>query len=151
MHSIKSTRKKTQKGTSYAIIKFSDLKSVFELFVFSDIFEINREVLIEGNSLMLTLMKNYIDEKKIQKKINVKKIVTLKEVINKPIDLLKLKFNNLSELEKIKHLNKDKGKTTIKFELQDKNNKLVFDLKDKRKIDFKQLNSLKIKENLILD
>ena len=29
--------------------------------------------------------------------------------------------------------------------------KLVFDLKDKRKIDFKQLNSLKIKEKLILD
>ena len=100
---------------------------------------------------MLTLMKNYIDEKKIQNKINVKKIVTLKEVINKPIDLLKLKFNNLSELEKIIHLYKDKGKTTIKFELQDKNNKLVFDLKDKRKIDFKQLISLKIKENLIIE
>ena len=96
-------------------------------------------------------MKNYVDEKKIQKKINVKKIVTLKEVINKPIDLLKLKFNNLSELEKIIHLYKDKGKTTIKFELQDKNNKLVFDLKDKRKINFKQLNSLKIKENLIIE
>jgi hypothetical protein len=100
---------------------------------------------------MLTLMKNYIDEKKTQKKINVKKIIKLKEVINKPIDLLKLKFNDLSELEKIKHLKKDEGKTTIKFELLDKQNKLVFDLKDKRKIDFKQLNSLKIKENLILD
>ena len=148
---LKTQEKKTQKGTSYAIIKFSDLNSVFELFVFSDIFEINREVLTEGNSLMLTLMKNYIDEKKTQKKINVKKIITLKEVINKPIDLLKLKFNDLSELEKIKHLKKDEGKTTIKFELLDKQNKLVFDLKDKRKIDFKQLNSLKIKENLILD
>ena len=148
---LKTQEKKTQKGTSYAIIKFSDLNSVFELFVFSDIFEINREVLTEGNSLMLTLMKNYIDEKKTQKKINVKKIITLKEVINKPIDLLKLKFNDLSELQKIKHLKKDEGKTSIKFELQDKQNKLVFDLKDKRKIDFKQLNSLKIKENLILD
>ena len=148
---LKTQEKKTQKGTSYAIIKFSDLNSVFELFVFSDIFEINREVLTEGNSLMLTLMKNYIDEKKTQKKINVKKIITLKEVINKPIDLLKLKFNDLSELEKIKHLKKNEGKTSIKFELLDKRNKLVFDLKDKRKIDFKQLNSLKIKENLILD
>ena len=49
------------------------------------------------------------------------------------------------------YLKKNEGKTTIKFELQDKQNKLVFDLKDKRKIDFKQLNSLKIKENLILD
>ena len=64
---LKTQEKKTQKGTSYAIIKFSDLNSVFELFVFSDIFEINREVLTEGNSLMLTLMKNYIDEKKTQK------------------------------------------------------------------------------------
>ena len=100
---------------------------------------------------MLTLMKNYIDENKTQKKINVKKIITLKEVINKPIDLLKLKFNDLSELQKIKYLKKDEGKTSIKFELQNKQNKLVFDLKDKRKIDLKQLNSLKIKENLILD
>ena len=148
---LKTQEKKTQKGTSYAIIKFSDLNSVFELFVFSDIFEINREVLTEGNSLMLTLMKNYIDENKTQKKINVKKIITLKEVINKPIDLLKLKFNDLSELQKIKYLKKDEGKTSIKFELQNKQNKLVFDLKDKRKIDLKQLNSLKIKENLILD
>ena len=127
------------------------MNSVFELFVFSDIFEINREVLTEGNSLMLTLMKNYIDENKTQKKINVKKIITLKEVINKPIDLLKLKFNDLSELQKIRYLKKDEGRTSIKFELQNKQNKLVFDLKDKRKIDFKQLNSLKIKENLILD
>ena len=100
---------------------------------------------------MLTLLKNYINEKKTQKKINVKKIITLKEVINKPIDSLKLIFHELSELEKIKHLNKDKGKTTIKFELQDKQNKLIFDLKNKRKIDFKQLNSLKIKENLIIE
>ena len=96
-------------------------------------------------------MKNYINEKKTQKKINVKKIITLKEVINKPIDLLKLKFNDLSELQKIKYLKKDEGKTSIKFELQNKQNKLVFDLKDKRKIDLKQLNLLKIKENLILD
>jgi len=48
-------------------------------------------------------------------------------------------------------LKKDEAKTSIKFELHDKQNKLVFDLKDKRKIDFKQLNSLKIKENLILE
>ena len=148
---LKTQEKKTQKGTSYAIIKFSDLNSVFELFVFSDIFETNREVLKEGKSLILTLMKNYINDKKIQKKINVKKIITLKEVINKPFDFLKLNFNDLSELEKIKRLKKEEGKTTIKFEIQDKQNKLVFDLKDKRKIDFKQLNSLKIKENLIIE
>ncbi len=52
---------------------------------------------------------------------------------------------------KLNPLKKDEAKTSIKFELHDKQNKLVFDLKDKRKIDFKQLNSLKIKENLILE
>ena len=56
---------------------------------------------------------------------------------------------NLENLDQ--NQEKDEGKTSIKFELQDKQNKLVFDLKDKRKIDLKQLNSLKIKENLILD
>ena len=33
---IKVQEKKTQKGNSYAIIKFSDLSNVFELFIFSD-------------------------------------------------------------------------------------------------------------------
>ena len=98
---------------------------------------------------MLTLMKNYVDEKKTQKKINVKKIITLKEVINKPINLLNFKFSDLSELKKIKLLKKNEGKTTIKFEIQDKQLNIVFNLKDKRKIDLKQLNTLKIKENLI--
>ena len=57
---LKVQEKKTQKGNSYAIVKFSDLSNVFELFIFSDIFEINRDNLIEGNSLMITLIKNYI-------------------------------------------------------------------------------------------
>ena len=40
--------KKTIKGNSFAIIKFSDLSKVFELFLFSEILEINRKNLIEG-------------------------------------------------------------------------------------------------------
>ena len=33
---LKIQERKTQKGNSYAIIKFTDLSSVFELFIFSD-------------------------------------------------------------------------------------------------------------------
>ena len=146
---LKTQEKKTQKGTSYAIVKFSDLESVFELFIFSDVFEINRDLLIEGNSLMLTLMKNYIDEKKIQKKINVKKIITLKEVINKPIDQLKLSINNLQELEKIAKLKIENGKTNVSFNIMQGDSKLSFELKDKRKVDHKLLNALKINENIV--
>jgi len=68
---LKVQEKKTNKGSSYGIIKFSDLSNVFELFIFSDIFEINRNNLKEGNSVMLTLIKNYSDENRIQKRINV--------------------------------------------------------------------------------
>ena len=51
---LKVQEKKTQKGNSYAIVKFSDLSSVFELFIFSDIFEMNRDLLVEGKSLIIT-------------------------------------------------------------------------------------------------
>ncbi|MDF1857722.1 MAG: DNA polymerase III subunit alpha, partial [Candidatus Pelagibacter bacterium] len=54
---LKISERKTAKGNSYAVIKFTDLTSVFELFIFSDILEINREILIEGNSLIITLIK----------------------------------------------------------------------------------------------
>ena len=66
---LKVQEKKTQKGSSYAIVKFSDLSNVFELFIFSEIFENNRDNLFEGNSLMITLIKNYSDNDKSQKKL----------------------------------------------------------------------------------
>jgi DNA polymerase III, alpha subunit len=99
---LKVQEKKTQKGNSYAIVKFSDLTSIFELFIFSDIFEINRDKLIVGNSLMITLMKNYIDESKTQRRINVKKIVTLSEILNKDYEKMKFKINSLEEFSKKK-------------------------------------------------
>jgi len=148
---LKVQEKKTQKGNSYAIVKLSDLSSVFELFIFSDIFELNRNKLIEGKSLMITLIKNYTDETKIQKKINVKKIVTLKEVLNSNFEELKFKINNLDELTKLKKLSKKEGKTKITFQISDKVNNYTFTLKEKRNIDNNQINELKIRENILLD
>ena len=148
---LKVQEKKTQKGTSYAIVKLSDLSSVFEIFIFSDIFETNREKLIEGSSLMITLMKNYIDSAKTQKKINVKKIVTLKEVLNSNFEELKFKIESLEELKKLKSLSKKDGKTKIIFQISDKDNNFTFALKDKRKIDNNLINELNIRENILID
>jgi len=146
---LKIQEKKTQKGNSYAIVKLSDLDSFFELFIFSDIFEINRDKLIEGNSLMITLMKNYTGEGKTQRKINVTKIVTLKEVLNSNYDKLKFKINSFEELKKLKSLNKMDGKTKITFQISDENNNYTFSLKYKRNIDNNLINELKIRENLL--
>jgi DNA polymerase-3 subunit alpha len=57
---LKVQERKTAKGNSYAVLKLTDLNSVFELFIFSDILELNREILKEGSSLLLTLVKKYI-------------------------------------------------------------------------------------------
>ncbi len=148
---LKIQEKKTQKGNSYAIVKFSDLNNVFELFIFSDVFEDNREVLIEGNSLMITLIKNYTDENKIQTRINVKKIVSLKEIVNKPIKNITLTFKDINQLYKLKELSQIDAETEIKLVVDNKGDILTFRLKDKRKLNHNLINSLNLKENVIRD
>jgi len=148
---LKIQEKKTQKGSSYAIVKLSDLSGVFELFIFSDIFDLNRDKLIEGNSLMITLIKNYSDEAKSQRRINVKKIITLKEILNSTFDKIKFKINSLDELSKIKDLSKTDGKTQITFVITDKDTDYTFSLNDKRYIDNNLINKLKIRENIMID
>jgi len=148
---LKIQEKKTQKGNSYAIVKFSDLSGVFELFIFSDIFEMNRELLVEGESIMITLLKNYSDINKNQKKINVKKIISLKEVLNKPIEELKIRVNSIDDLNKLKSLSKVEGKTKIIVDYIDSEKKYQFQLKDKRKLDPELINSLKIGKKIIIN
>tara|TARA_B100001250_G_scaffold334454_1_gene300392 strand:+ start:2774 stop:6178 length:3405 start_codon:yes stop_codon:yes gene_type:complete len=147
---LKIQEKKTQKGNSYAIVKFSDLSGVFELFIFSDIFEMNREILIEGKSLMITLFKNYSDINKNQRKINVKKIISLKEVLNKPIEELKIQVNNIDDLNKLKSLSREEGMTKIIVDFIDSEKTYQFQLKDKRKLDPDLINSLKIGKKIII-
>ena len=77
---LKIQERKTAKGNSYAVLKLTDLTSVFELFIFSDILELNREILKEGNSLILTLVKSISDEENRFKRINVQKIASLKDL-----------------------------------------------------------------------
>jgi len=143
---LKVQEKKTQKGNSYAIVKFSDLEGSFELFIFSDIFEANRDALIEGNSLMVTLIKNFNDENKNQR-INVKKIILLKEVLNKPIEELKFKISKLKDLDKLKKLSKKNGSTKVFIDILDEDKTYIFELKEKRKLDQNLLNLIKIDEN----
>ena len=148
---LKVQEKKTQKGSSYGIIKFSDLSSVFELFIFSDVFELNRENLQEGNSIMITLIKNYSDENKNQKRINVKKMISLKELIEKPIQNITFKFSEINDLMKLKNLTSEDGQTEIRIFL-DRNNKIhEFMLKNKRKVNNKLLYSLNLIENMIIE
>ncbi len=145
---LKVQEKKTQKGTSYAIIKFSDLSGVFELFVFSDIFETNRHILVEGNSIMITLVKSYIDDSKVQKKINIKKIISMKDIINKPIEEVQIKIKNLNDIQKINNLSLENGATKVIIHFEIEKKVMSFKLRQNRKIDHKMLNLLRNEQNI---
>jgi len=146
---LKVQEKKTLQGTTYGIVKFSDLSNVFELFIFSDIFEINRDLLIEGNSLMLTLIKNHKNNDKTQRRINVKNIISLQDVVNKPLKNIMLNFDNIDEIHKLKNLEKKNGDTVIKILINKNNEIFTFQLRDKRFVNNKLLNSLNLDKNLI--
>ncbi len=140
---LKIQEKKTQKGNSYAIVKFTDLSGVFELFIFSDILELNRNILKEGNSLLLTLSKNDLDKENRFKRINVKKIVSIQDVINKPISSAEFYLNSQANIDEMAKIISEKGDTEVKFKVENQENNLVFKLKNKRQIDRKLINILK--------
>ena len=139
---LKIQERKTSKGNSYAVIKLTDLSSVFEIFIFSEILESNRNILSEGNSLLLTLNKNLSEDENRFKRINVSKIILLKELINKPITKLELSFNNI---EKISHLNLSEtdGKTDVTLKYGTDKKEYVFKLKKNRNVNRDLLNLIK--------
>ena len=148
---LKIQEKKTQKGNSYAIVKFSDLTSVFELFIFSDIFELNRDKLKEGRSLFLSLNKIYNDETKTKKRINVKEITLLTDIINKPMKNVIFKFNNYDDLKKITKLSKINSNTDVKVILCKDKSRYVFKLKEKRKVSNNLINTLNLTKNVEIE
>ena len=77
------------------------MTSVFELFIFSDILELNRENLIEGNSLILTLVKVFLDDENRFKRINVQKIASLKDLFNSPINEVSFDVKSDEEVNEI--------------------------------------------------
>ena len=140
---LKLLEKKTQKGNSYAIVKFSDRQSVFELFIFSDLLEINREFLKEGHSLLITVNKNISDENNRFKKFNVKKISPLQKLIDKPIENILISVNSEKNLKEIDKILCKQGNTNVKIKFISDSKELIFNLKNKRYIDKNHINLLK--------
>ena len=124
----------------------TDLSSVFELFVFSDILELNREILKEGNSLILTLFKNISNDENRLTRINVQKIASLKDLFNTPINEVSFKLNSEEQIKKISKILNDEGKTVVNINLVTEDNILKFRLKNTRKLDRKALNLLRNQE-----
>ena len=135
--------KKSAKGTPYAIVKFSDKKSEFELFLFADILVTNRDKLKESESFVLTLQKDRITGEDTKKRINVKKILNLDEVINKPYSKVTIELKDNYNLDEIKKLLSNKGETKINLVIKNKNQWAHYSLQENRKFDLNHLKALK--------
>ena len=143
---LKVQERKTAKGNSYAVLKLTDLTSVFELFIFSDILELNREILIEGNSLILTLVKNISNDENRFKRVNVQKIASLKDLFNSPIKEVSFEVKSDEDVVEISKLLNDTGKTLVNINFITDYKNLQFKLKNPRNLDRKSLNLLRKRE-----
>ena len=140
---LKVNERKTQKGNSYAVIKLTDLGGVFELFIFSSILETNRNILKEGTSLLITVIKDISNSDNRFKRINVKKIVSLKELSKISFSNITLEISDYNNLEGLSKIINEKGETSVKIKIKDNEKKMVFVLSNKRKINKDILRMLK--------
>jgi len=138
--------KKSAKGISFAIIKFSDNNSEFEIFLFSDLLTTNREKLKESNSFVLTLQKEKNNTEGAQKRINIRKIVDLADLVNKTYESVSIELNDKKMLKDLNALLKNSGETKINVVLKEKNKNYLFELEKSRKFDFNLFNLIKNKE-----
>ena len=138
--------KKSAKGTPYAIIKFSDKKEEFELFLFSEILINNREKLKESESFIITLQKERNSRDSLKRRINVKKILSLNEVLRKPYSKVTIELQENYNINEIKEMLSKSGETTINIIIKNKNQKAEYSLQKNRKFDLNLLKALKAKK-----
>ena len=137
--------KKSAKGTPYAIVKFSDKKGEFELFLFSEVLINNRDKLKEAESFVLTLQKDKAAENS-PRRVNVKKILSLDEVLNKPYSKVTIELSENYKLNELKEILSKHGETEISLVVKIKNKKAHYSFQKNRKFDFNHLKVLKAKE-----
>ncbi len=138
--------KKSAKGTPFAIVKFSDNKGDFELFLFSEVLINNRDKIKESESFVLTLQKDRMAKDSSQRRINVRKIVSLDDIIEKPYQKVTIELSENYNITEIKKILGNEGQTEIDLIFNSENKKFHYNLKGFRKFDFNQLKDLKSKE-----
>ena len=134
--------KKTSKGTSFAIIKFSDASSVFEIFIFSELLDKNRKILKAGKSFLLTVIKDKENKENRFKRINLRKIASLEETTKKEYENVFIEIDGVDNLKKLYKTISETGNSKISIKISQKDSNYLFELKNKRKFDYDMLKYL---------
>ena len=115
---------------------------LFELFLFSELLETNRKNLVEGQSFLLTVLKNKDNQENRFKRISVKKIVSLKKIIKLDYSDVSIEIDTSDNLNKLYESIKVEGNSKIKISINENNKNYLFELRDKRKFDHKTIQYL---------
>jgi DNA polymerase-3 subunit alpha len=140
--------KKTRDGNPFAIVKFSDLGGVFELFLFSEILKQSRNILKEGKSFLITVLKDLSNQNNRFKKTSVRKLVSLNEIFKQSIPNITFEIERLENLKDFSNLISKKGNSNVKIVVKNNSKNLIFELSEKREINAEILKSLKNKPYL---
>ena len=104
--------------------------------------ELNRKYLIEGKSLLLTVLKDKENSENRFRRINVRKIVSLEKITKMSYSNVEIEIHNAEDLKKLYEVIKEKGNSKIKILIKKKDKDYLFELKDKRKFDYETLKYL---------
>ena len=103
----------------------------------------NREILKEGESFVMTLFKDVSND---QKRVNVRKIVLLDNLINNNYKKVSIEIDEKLDLNELKKLLQEKGETEIQLIVRQKDTKFTIKLENPRKFDLKLFNEVKNRE-----
>ena len=92
------------------------------------------------------MQKDKIVNDTTKKRINIRKILSLDEVVNKPYSKVTIELKHNYNLNEITELLSASGETEINLVLKDQNKQAHFALQNNRKFDLKHLKALKAKE-----
>ena len=106
----------------------------------------NRDKLKESESFVITLQKDNLTKDPTKIRMNVKKILYLDEVINKPYSNVTIELKENFKIEELKNMLSQNGDTKINIIIKNKNQKVNYLLQNNRKFDLQLLKALKTKE-----
>jgi DNA polymerase-3 subunit alpha len=108
--------------------------------------ELNRDNLKEGSSLILTINTTISPDVDKTKRINVRKIASIKDLFNSPIKEITLNLTSKKQLKEVQNFLDEKGETLVNINFSSSTEIHKFKLKSLRNIDRKSINILRNKE-----
>jgi hypothetical protein len=99
-----------------------------------------------SESFVLTLQKDKSIADISKRRINLRKILSLDDIISKPYTKVTIELKDNYNLDEIKKMLTKLGQTEISLIINKKNQKIHYNLQNARKFDFNQLKVMKNKD-----